>query len=140
MTSLESESSFKSPAKSVWGEAYWKGAANGVFVVQRCLDCEAQTHPPGPVCTTCLSSNAGHQELPGTGTVHSYTVTHRPMHEEFKADAPYTIVYVDLDEGPRIVSWLEGVEPGPGIIGSRVRVVFEQVDAETHLHRFVPVE
>jgi uncharacterized protein len=132
--------SFKSPTKSTWAQAWWDGAARGVLVLQDCQDCGAINHPPGAVCTTCLSANTGHREASGYGEIYSYTVTTRPMHEEFAADAPYTIVYVVLDEGLTIVSWLQGAEATPDIIGKRVKVVFEQVDAETWLHRFVLAE
>jgi uncharacterized OB-fold protein len=129
--------SFKSPAKTAWAQKWWQGAANGVLVLQTCEDCDAINHPPGPVCTTCLSSNLTHREASGLGEIYSYTVTTRPMHAEFAADAPYTIVYVVLDEGLTIVSWLQGAEPEPSLVGKRVRVVFEQIDDETWLHRFV---
>jgi uncharacterized OB-fold protein len=136
----ESIHTFKSPAKSKWADAYWEGARRGELVVQRCDDCGTITHPPGQVCAQCLSDKRSHVGLSGLGTVYSYTVTTRPMHEEFAADAPYTIVYVQLDEGVRIVSWLQDAEPTPDIIGTRVRVVFERIDDETYLHRFVPID
>ena len=130
--------SFKSPRKSKWSSAYWEGLQQGKLVFQKCGDCGAWVHPPGPVCTTCLSRNLGYEAVSGRGSVYTYTVTHRPMHAEFEADAPYVIAYVNLDEGINIVSWLRNVEPGPDIIGTRVRAIFERIDDETTLHRFEP--
>ena len=138
--SLEPNPSYKSPAKSKWSDEYWEGATQGKLVVQRCEDCQSITHPPGQVCTTCLSSARGHVALSGLGTIYSYTVTTRPMHEAFAADVPYIIAYVELDEGIRIVSWLRDCEATPQIIGLRVKAVFEKIDDDTYLHRFVPAE
>jgi uncharacterized OB-fold protein len=130
--------SFKSPRKSKWSAAYWDGLQQRKLVFQKCNDCGAWTHPPGPVCTSCLSRNVTHKAVSGKGHVYTYTVTHRPMHAEFQADAPYTIAYIKLDEGITIVSWLRNVEPSPEIIGARVRAIFEVIDSETTLHRFEP--
>jgi len=139
-TELESTPTYKSPAKSKWSEAYWAGAREGTLVVQKCAECGSITHPPGQVCTTCLSNERTHMALSGLGTIYSYTVTTRPMHDEFVPDAPYVIVYVQLDEGVTIVSWLKEHEATPDLIGLRVRAVFERIDDDTYLHRFVPAD
>jgi uncharacterized protein len=130
--------SFKSPKKSKWSMAYWDGLRDGRLVFQKCDDCGAWLHPPGPVCTRCLSRSLSYQPVSGSGRIYTYTVTHRPMHAEFEADAPYVIAYITLDEGITVVSWLRNIEPGPGIIGAQVQAVFERIDEETTLHRFEP--
>jgi uncharacterized protein len=129
---------FKAPAKSSAAAAWWDGAKRGQLVLQHCNDCEAITHPPNAVCTTCLSTDQRYEPASGLGEVYTYTVTTRPMHEEFVLDAPYLIAYVRLDEGVTIVSWLRDVEPSPVLIGQRVRAVFERIGDDTYLHRFVP--
>jgi uncharacterized protein len=133
--------SFKSPTdRSPYSDPFWAGLARQVFVVQQCRSCGHITHPPGPVCTNCLSPDLDNTELPGTGTVYSYTVTHRAMHPEFEADVPYVLAYVRLDDGPMIVSWLREVDIATDLIDLRVRATFERIDDHTVLHRFVPVE
>lgn len=54
----------------------------------------------------------------GLGTVHATTVLAR------KGEAPYNVALVDLDEGFRMMSRVEGVEPKDVTIGMRVRVAF----------------
>lgn len=54
----------------------------------------------------------------GLGTVHATTVLAR------KGEAPYNVALVDLDEGFRMMSRVEGVEPKDVAIGMRVRVAF----------------
>lgn len=52
----------------------------------------------------------------GSGTVYSATVIRRRPPE-----ADYGVVLVDLDEGVRMMSRVEGVDPGAVTIGMRVR-------------------
>lgn len=135
----EVEVSFKSPmSRTPHSDPYFAGMQEGKLVLQHCKDCGSWTHPPGPVCVTCASSNREFLPVAGTGTIYTYTVNHRAMHSEFEADLPYIIVYVRLDEGPFIVSWLTGVDPGDVRIGQEVEVEFEKIDERTTLHRFGP--
>jgi uncharacterized OB-fold protein len=138
--SSEVEVSFKNPqVRSPHSKAYWDGLLNDRIVIQKCGDCGAFTHPPGPQCTTCLSSNRTHQALGERGTIYTYTVTHRAMHPEFRKDAPYIIVYVRMAEGITLASWLIGIDPKDVKIGMQVEAVFERIDERTRLHRFRPV-
>lgn len=131
--------SFKSPPqRSTHSKPYWDGMQAGKLVFQKCCDCGAFTHPPGPACTNCLSSRREFVPLSGLGTLYTYTVTHRAMHPEFKADLPYVIAYVRLAEGPMIVSWLVDVDPENVRIDMPVQAAFEQIDDHTRLHRFRP--
>lgn len=52
----------------------------------------------------------------GTGTVYSTTVVHRAGEE------PYDVSLIELDEGVRLMSRVEGLAPGEVRIGMRVRV------------------
>jgi len=131
---------FKSPAtRSPHSKAYWEGLQNGELVLQQCGDCAAYTHPPGPLCTACLSANRLYPALSGRGTLYTYTVIHRALHPEFKKDLPYVSVYVRLDEGPMLTSWLVDVDPANVKIGAAVEAVFEKIDERTTLHRFRPL-
>jgi uncharacterized protein len=65
----------------------------------------------------------------GRGAVHATTVVRR------RGEAPASVVLVDLDEGFRMMSRVEGPPPEDVRIGLRVRVTF---DAE--LPVFVPDE
>ena len=65
----------------------------------------------------------------GRGTVHATTVVRR------RGEAPTNLILVDLDEGFRMMSRVDGPEPADVRIGQRVRVAF---DAEVPV--FVPEE
>jgi uncharacterized OB-fold protein len=133
--------SFKAPVYSEHSAPFFAGLKEEKLVVQRCRPHGHVSHPPGPVCKTCMADELEWIELSGEGEVYTYTTVHRPMHEEFRPDTPFTLVYVRLDGGPTIVSWLREVDLDQvDPIGMRVKAVYEQIDDRVTLHRFVPVE
>jgi uncharacterized OB-fold protein len=69
--------------------------------------------------------------------VYTFSITHRPMHPAFLA-TPYATVVVELDEGPRVMTWLRDVPPEDVRIGLRVEVVFEDVSDDVTLPMFRP--
>lgn len=90
----------------------------------RCSSCGACFYPQRSVCSRCLAELEP-VELSTRGTVYTYTVVHQagPGFE-----TPYTLVYVDLPEGVRMLGQLDG-EPAIGIevelAGERFRPVAE---------------
>ena len=77
----------------------------------RCPACGATFYPPRGVCSRCLSELELVQ-LSTKGVVYTYTVVHQagPGFE-----TPYTLVYVDLPEGVRVLGRLDG-EPQIGMV------------------------
>jgi uncharacterized OB-fold protein len=63
---------------------------------------------------------------------------HQAYHPGFAAEVPYAVVVVELDEGPRLISNVVGVEPHAITIGMPVEVVFEDVTPEVTLPKFRP--
>ncbi len=53
----------------------------------------------------------------GTGTVYSYTTISRKA----EAGGDYNVALIDLDEGVRMMSRVEGIAPEQGQIGMRVK-------------------
>jgi uncharacterized OB-fold protein len=74
------------------------------------------------MCPHCHSLEHEVIDLAGTGTVYSYSILHYPQVPVF--DYPVVAVIVELDEGVRIVSNLEGVRPEDVRIDMRVAVRF----------------
>ncbi|MFY0634968.1 MAG: OB-fold domain-containing protein [Vannielia sp.] len=60
----------------------------------------------------------------GRGVIHSITLTH-PV-----KGAPYTIALIDMDEGFRMMSRVEGADGAPSEIGRRVVLRFEAGEGE----------
>jgi hypothetical protein len=76
-------------------------------------------------------------EASGLGTVYSFTVVHRGT-GPYRDAAPYIVAYVELAEGPRVLTNLVGCAPDQAQIGQRVRVVFCDTGEASSLYRFEP--
>ncbi len=106
---------------------YWDALMEGKFRLQRCADCKRVRHYPRPVCDACFSMNAEWVEASGRGTVHSWTITHHAFHPGFKADLPFLLLTVDLEEGVRMQAQGRGIEEAELRVGLKVKVGFERV-------------
>ncbi len=117
---------------------YWEGMKQGKLLLQCCAACGQVRHYPRPVCPYCYAMEHRWVEARGTGTVHSWTISHHAFHPGFKAELPYILATVDLDEGVRMQAQLHGAEAGALRLGLPVRVAFEAATADLVLPVFVP--
>jgi hypothetical protein len=83
---------------------YRQGVAEGVLCYQRCASCGAAQTLARYACRNCGSENLAWCDALGTGTVYATTLVTRAPSDDFRALAPYTLVLVDLDEGPRVMA------------------------------------
>jgi uncharacterized OB-fold protein len=121
-------------------QPYWDAAAQGRLVLQRCAACGLVRHYPQLVCARCCMLDVEWIEASGRGAVHSWTVAHHAFHPAFKADVPYTLVTVDLVEGPRAMGRLAPGSQDRLRIGLPVRVSFPRNEAGTPLPLFAAEE
>jgi uncharacterized OB-fold protein len=93
-----------------------QGLANGVLRYQRCGACGQALTGLRFACTSCGSVQLAWCDAAGSGTVFSVSTVHRAPTDAWRALVPYTLVLVDLDEGPRVMA-----HGAPGLaIGARV--------------------
>ena len=110
--------------------------AQGELRLQRCNACDAWRHPPRHRCATCGAAEA-HWDVPsGRGRVFTWTVTHRAVDPAFTP--PYAVVVVELDEGPRLVGNLRGLDPADLALDLPVVVEIEPVNETIGLLWFRP--
>jgi len=64
------------------------------------------------------------------GTVHSFTIVHRAPTPAFRADAPYVLALIDLEDGFRMMMNVVDCDPESVRIGMVVRIVFENRDGQ----------
>lgn len=108
--------------------AYHEGCGRGELVLQRCVGCAAVRHRPRALCPACLSSEALHFVASGRGSVHTFTITRQNHAPGFRAACPYVLAYVELEEGPRLLTNVVGCEPEQVRLGMPVRVEFVPTD------------
>lgn len=116
---------------------YFAAAARGELIFQRCAAGHAFLYPR-IVCPVCHSDQLSWQTAAGTGEVVSFAPVHRPPWDSFGRARPYLVVLVRLDEGPQMMSSLEGMPVDQVRIGQRVQAAFEPVSDEIALVRFHP--
>lgn len=104
---------------------FWDGCTAGRFDVQCCRTCRHLQFPPRFACTACRGTDFEWRKSSGLGTVYSYTVVHRAPLEAFKADVPYVLALVELEEGVRAMMNVRDVDPQAVRIGLPVEVFFE---------------
>jgi uncharacterized OB-fold protein len=117
---------------------FWDGCGEGELRYQRCAACGRVQFYPRALCAGCGATDLAWERARGTGTVHAVTVVYRPPTPAFKADVPYAIALVDVDEGFRMMANVVGVDPERVAIGDRVRVVFER-RGDVALPQFTPL-
>lgn len=107
------------PAGEVRGpEAqYFSNLDQGRFLIQQCGACSRHVFFPRVVCPHCGSSHLEWVEPSGKGTVYSTSV----IYGKPGTNTDRNIVLVDLDEGVRMMSRVEGIAPDKVTIGMRVR-------------------
>ena len=110
------------PIMSVDGAFFWKAAAEGRFVVQKCGGCGMLHHPPRAMCPECLSTKKEEALLSGRGAVASWVM---PIHPPaFGFDTPPIVALIELEEGIRMISNIEGADPKTMKVGLAVKVGF----------------
>ena len=119
-------------------EFYACASETGVLHLQRCDQCTTWRHPPRVLCAACGSADWSWQPTRGRGRVFTWTVTHRPTDPAFAGHLPYAVVVVTLDEGPRVVGNLVGIEPGELRLDLPVRVVLDRRSDAVALVDFGP--
>ncbi len=85
-----------------------------------------------------MSTGVSWIDAAGTGVVYSFTVT-RAASGTWKGALPYVLAFVELDEGPRVLTNIVGIDVDDVRIGMAVRVVFEDPIDGSALYRFAPV-
>ena len=97
----------------------------------RCLKCGTVFVPPRSICIKCHSSDMEWAEMMGTGKLAAFTciAVGPPLmsKEGYDRTHPYVSGVVQLEEGPRVVARIEGVDgsrPDTIEIGTPLRVDF----------------
>jgi uncharacterized OB-fold protein len=112
---------------------YRAGLAAGELRYQRCGDCDRAVFYPRVVCPHCGGTELPFRVSSGIGTVYS-TTTIRQRNEP-----SYTISMIDMVDGFRILSTVQGMDADLVSIGLSVQVGFD-TDADGQPRAiFVPV-
>ena len=111
------------PERTPETREFWDATAEGRLVLAHCDACDTVIWYPKACCPRCGPGSVSWQQAAGTGTVYSFTVVRRAP-GAFADAVPFVVAYVELDEGPRVLTNVVGCDPDQVFIGQSVRVVF----------------
>lgn len=120
-------------------EPFWEATNDGRLLLNECDHCEFVYYYPRAFCPDCFSDDVSWREASGYGTVYSYSVAPhvKGWPEE---DLPLINSYIELEEGPRIISNIVDVAPEDVKVGMDVKVKFIETESEVSIPVFTSLE
>lgn len=105
-------------SSDVGPELYYRRRLDeGEFLIQHCDSCARNVFYPRMICPHCGHDTLSWRTPSGAGVVYSTTVVRRRA--EHGGD--YNVALIDLDEGVRMMSRVDGIAPDAVDIGMRVK-------------------
>ncbi len=133
-----SDTSLPAPPPPVTPETkpFWDATAEGRLALPRCRACETIIWYPRAICPTCHAMDVEWIDASGRGTIYSFTVIRRGG---YAGGRDYVLAYVELAEGPKVLTNIVEYAPGDLVCGHAVEVVFQDTGHGSALPRFKPV-
>lgn len=116
------------PETQPWSVKFWEGAKAGKLLIQTCTDCCANIFYPRKFCPECWSGNLDWIEASGKAKIFTFSTAYNMVEPKFMDDLPYTIAYVDLIEGVRLMTRIVDCRPEDICFDMEVEVVFHERD------------
>lgn len=117
---------------------FWKATTEGRFELQRCGACGVVVWFPKKHCPECWSDSLTTFNASGKGSVYSFTII-RKVANEYKQATPFVVAYVELEEGPRVMTNIVDCDVESVAVGMPVEMVFHDTGEGSALYRFRPI-
>lgn len=124
------------PYPTPTAQPFWDALARNELALQRCRACGAWIHYPRSRCTACMAPDLGWEPIEPTGTIHTFTVTHRPTAPVFADQMPQVLAIVELANGVRLTTTIITDDTAALHVGDRVEGVFDHAPDRPTLLRF----
>lgn len=121
----ERERVLPAPIVNPESRPYWDAAAQRRLLFKHCRACGKDHFYPRTLCPFCFSDQTEWKEASGKGTIYSHSTMRRG------AKVPFTLAYVTLAEGPRMLTNIVECDPDRLAIGQAVHVVFKPAEDGT---------
>jgi Predicted nucleic-acid-binding protein containing a Zn-ribbon len=118
---------------------FWEYARKHELRIPRCMDCKRHFFPPSSFCPYCLSENIEWVKSSSRGKVKSWIIVQDTPNSKWGEKVPDNVVLVELDEGPRLISQLIGIDNNSIKGDMEVEVFFEDITNEISLPKFKPI-
>jgi uncharacterized protein len=125
----------KDPFADSTTQPFWDAALENRLVAPRCTRCGTFVLTPQPYCFNCQGQEFEWVDLPGTGTIYTYTVVRHPLSPALSEVVPYVSGIIELDgtqgAGARMILNITDCDPETVRVGDKVDIWFEKV-SETY--------
>jgi len=129
---------FDLPAPDNETQPFWDACREGTFLLRHCGACGHDHYYPRPFCPVCWSDDVSWKPASGRGTLYTYAVVHVNDLPPFNERVPYVAAIVELEEGPRVMTNIEGVPFDEVRIGMPVVVDFKPISDDVTIAVFRP--
>jgi len=122
------------PVMGLYDKPMWESISQMRMKLQCCDACGEWQYPPGPSCPHCLSAALSWKALSGNGKLVSWVIFHRHYLQAYPP--PHNCIAVRLEEGPIVISNLDGGMPDNTLIDKPVRLTYFTMGDGVVLPRF----
>ena len=110
---------------------FWEAAARHELLVKTCKQCARVHWYPRMFCPFCSSEDTEWRAASGRGKIYAFS-------EVVRAEPPYVLAYVRLDEGPVLLTNLVDCDPESLKIDQAVKVLFRPAQEGRSFPVFTP--
>jgi uncharacterized OB-fold protein len=107
---------------------FWAAARRHEWVLPYCGACGKYFFYPRTLCPRCGSRDVQWRAASGQGTLYSFCIQYRNSIPGLRTAVPFVTALVDVDEGPRMMTFLIGIKPEPQAIRCGVPVSVDFLD------------
>lgn len=122
---------FPAPAIDPESKPYWDATQLGKLLIKYCNGCEKYFHYPRSLCPFCSSAQTQWREASGRGEIYSFSTLRRVAE-------PYTVAYVTLAEGPKMLTNIVDCDFDKLQIGQKVHLAFKPAAEAASIPVFTP--
>ena len=122
MTAGINRRAIPAPIVNPESEPYWDAAQQQKLLIKFCTACAKYHFYPRTLCPFCFSDKTEWREASGKGSLYTHSTMRRI------APIPYTLAYVELEEGPRMAANVVDCDNTKLAIGQALRVVFKPAE------------
>lgn len=108
MSETQAEAGWPKPYRLLDAEPYWEGLKAGRLKFQRCTGCRQAVWPAHSACPHCDADGLDWEVASGRGRLYSFSTVLRGPTPAFAAIAPYTVGFVEMQEGYFLFAQIEG--------------------------------
>ncbi len=119
-----SEFSRPMPVPTPTTQPFWDALAQRTIRIQYSPSTQRYVFYPRVLAPGTLADDLEWREISGAASLHSYTVSHRPVAPHFADEVLHIIAIGRWDEGPRFATEIVNADPSELRVGMRIRPVF----------------